>query len=76
VYNKRVAKFFVDDTRPLFLSSFQKDPTLEYRKKYSGIYPESNFDYDSKYIIKNSVPPTQINIGLQSRRLYELKGKT
>ena len=47
---------------PFFLSSSQKDPNPEHRRKYSGIYPETSFNHDSKYVIKNFVSPTQKQI--------------
>ena len=43
-----------------FMSSSQtRDSTLEHRRKYSGICPESSFNHDSKYVIKNVVSPIQ-----------------
>jgi hypothetical protein len=49
-------------TRPFFLSSSQEDPTPEHRRNYSGIYPESSFNHDSEYVIKNVVSTTRKQI--------------
>ncbi len=54
-----VANFFTCDTRPFFLTSSQEEPTPENLRKLSGIFTESSFNHDSKYVIKSVVSPIQ-----------------